>query len=227
MSYAKRCLGTVAFVGRDVNPTEFTSCWGRMIQFLYEYYVEPGTYIHVDESSGSGQIRARNELSVKMQGDWLLQVDTDHTFDPDMALRLLNLMQGGQLDVVTGLYHFKEPPFDPVVFRYIDGKYHPLAGWDRSVKLLSIDAAGAGCLLVRRSVFDRLRTHYNEHPFDPIGPYNTDDFNFFERCRRIGVQSWCAVQVEARHLTRRAIGLADFDSSFCGDAIQTSAQARA
>lgn len=211
--YGRKPIGTIGFIGKESSPIEFTRSWGHLIQFCYEYVVPPCYHLHVDDSVVSGQVGARNELVKKMQGDWLLQLDIDECFDPDLVMRMLQLFEGNKLDVLTGIYHFKSPPHNPVLFQYVDGQYRAVTDWARrdEVRLLPIGAAGGGCLLVRRSVFDRIRAAQKAMPFDMMPPYTTDDFNFFERCRLLGIQCWCAPQIEALHLQSRGYGSKDYD----------------
>lgn len=213
MQQIKQPIGTVAYISQPFVPEPFLWSFAQLLCCSYEYCCPTGGYIHPDHATGSGQILARNELVKKMQGDWLLQIDSDHTFDPDLLVRMLALFETNQLDVLVGLYHMKDPPHNPVLYQYQNGEYKAILNWGQrdTVKLLPIDAAGAGCLLVRRSVFDRIKAEFNCEPFDPCPPFKWDDFNFFERCRRMGIKCWCAPQIEAEHLALRAYGSKDYN----------------
>ena len=213
MQPTKQPLGTVAYIAQPFLPEPFMWSFAQMLCCSNEYACPPGYYIHPEHATGSGQILARNELVKKMQGNWLLQIDSDHTFDPDLLLRMLALFESNKLDVLVGLYHMKEPPHNPVLYQYENGEYKGILNWGRreDVRLMPISAAGAGCLLVRRSVFDRMRQEFKCDPFDPCPPFKWDDFNFFERCRLLGIQCWCAPQIEAKHLAMRAYGSEDYN----------------
>lgn len=211
MIVAKQPMGTIAYIGSKIDEP-FCYSFAQLVAACSEYVCPPGFYVHVDHSPEGNQITARNELVKKMQGQWLLQLDTDETFDPDILVRMLSLFENNHLDVLCARYHYRKPPYNPVLFQYDDGKYKAVLGWDRKdeVKLLPIGAAGAGALLVRRSVFDRIRKEHGEGPFDVFPPYKFDDFNFFERCRVLGIQCWCAPQIEVLHLGMTAYGGNDF-----------------
>lgn len=221
--HGRRPLGTVAYIATPFVPEAFMWSFAQLLTCCAEYVAPNGYYIHPDHATGSGQIIARNELVKKMQGDWLLQIDSDHTFEPDLLLRMLTLFENNKLDVLTGIYHYKQPPHNPVLFQYEDGKYKAILGWDRhdEVKLLPIGAAGGGCLLVRRKVFDRIRNEQNAMPFDQCPPSLYDDFNFFERCRLLGIKCWCAPHVEALHLGIQGYGSADYDAGMFEPASST------
>ncbi len=221
-------LGTVAYIAQPMVLEPFLWSFAQLLCASHEYACPPGFYIHPEHATGSGQIIARNELVKKMQGGWLLQIDSDHTFDPDLLLRMLTLFDGNNLDVLVGLYHMKEPPHNPVLYQYENGEYKGVLNWGsrKDVKLLPIDAAGAGCLLVRRSVFDRIREEFKCDPFDPMPPFKWDDFNFFERCRRLGIKCWCAPQIEAEHLAVRGYGSKDYDPRLFEPASTTMKEVR-
>ena len=145
MQPTKQPIGTVAYIANSRVPEAFAWSFTQLLCCCYEYACPPGTYIHPDHSIGSGQILARNELVKKMQGDWLLQIDSDHTFDPDLLLRMLQLFEGNKLDVLCGIYHMKEPPHNPVLYQYQDGEYKAILNWGQrdEVKLLPIEIGRA------------------------------------------------------------------------------------
>ncbi len=215
MIHARQPLGTVAYISQGSVPEPFCFSFAQLIQCCGEYVAPNGYYIHPDHSTEATQIAARNQLVQKMQGGWLMQIDSDHTFDPDLVLRMLTLFENHKLDVLCGLYHYKQPPHNPVIYQYHEGKYNAILGWGQreEVKLLPIGAAGAGCLLVRRTVFDRIKAEQGAMPFSPFAPFTTDDFSFFERCRVLDIPVHCAPQIECLHLGTTAYGAADYDSN--------------
>ncbi len=225
----KRPVGTIGYISGKMVSEEFMWSLMQMQAMSYEYFLQPGTYLHIDHSTVSGQVIARNELVAKMQGDWLLQLDSDHTFEPDLLFKMMRLFEAQNLDVLTGLYCFREPPHNPVLYQYHDGQYKNIVDWggDGEAQLLPIDAAGAGCLLVRRRVFDKIRAAHDCMPFCQFGKFTTDDFSFFERCRVLGIKSYCAVQVDFRHMGMSKYGIKDFDKRYAVPVILQTAQALA
>jgi len=226
----KRPVGTFAYIAKNIIDEPFGFAFAQLVAASHEYFLQPGTYVHLDRSLGSGQIQARNELVQKFQGDWLLQLDSDHTFDPDLAFRMLQLFEANRLDVLVAPYVYKEMPHNPVIYQYVAGEKDPyknMVSWgtpEMTVRLLPIGAAGAGCLLVRRGVFDRIRSEQGAEPFSPFGKFFTDDFSFFERCRVLGIKCWAAMTVECRHLRMSSVGMDDFDQSYApGNATQNVA----
>ena len=220
--FGKRPAGTIAYLSGAMQLESFGWAYANLLLFSNEY-CPPGMYVHPDHATNSGQINARNELFSRMQGDWLLQLDSDHDFEPDLAIRLLTLFEQHQLDVLCGFYCYKEAPYNPVLFQYAEtnegGEFRGIVDWGgtepgtrkEDIKLLPIAAAGAGCLLVRKSVFERIVKETGKLPFSQPDGYknNYDDFNFFEHCRRLGIKCWCAPHVEAAHLRITGYGMQD------------------
>jgi hypothetical protein len=211
MLYTKRCIGTVAYLGGV--PSVFEEfCWSfaNLVQFNAESLCRPGEFVHYERSRYSFHAGARNELVDKFRGDWLLQLDTDHTFEPDLLYRMLHRMEQYQVDVVTGLYCKRGAPHEPVIFlHHPSGYYAHVADWEGSTPFL-VDAAGGGCLLVKRSVFDRIRDELHIAPF-AISPPLTEDLSFFERLRKLKIPVLCDPRIEARHLNVAPVGLRDYD----------------
>ncbi len=202
MLMMKKTIGTVAYMGGVIEvPEEFCFALMQMLQYSQEYVCGPNDIIHVTRARTSYHSWARNILANQFQGDWLLMLDTDQTFEPDLLARLYATMAQQDLDVVTGLYHYKMPPFAPVIFNWNDktNGFQQIGRYPKDATLIPVDCAGGGCLLVRRRVFDRIKTELKEEPFDILPPWS-EDFSFFARLRKLGIKSWCMPKVEAYHL---------------------------
>ena len=216
-------IGTIAYLGGVMAiPEPFTWAWGNLLTYTKETLCGPNEHIHVDRTKLSLHAYARNELLSRMRGDWILMLDTDLSFEPDLACRLVRLFEVNQLDVLCGIYSYKKPPHFPVVYMHNpDTERHEImADWDRKLDLLPIDSAGAGVLLIRRSVCERITAELHENPFD-MYPGKGEDHSFFMRLRKLGIQAWCAPHVEADHLefmgVRTSVDYippAQFDSRF-------------
>jgi Glycosyl transferase family 2 len=215
----RRPMGTMAYMGGLMAvPEEFCWSWGQMIAFNDHYVCERGEFIHLDKARHSYHSWARNELVERMKGDWLFQVDTDHRFEPDTLARLLYQMNEHNLDVICGIYQFKAKPHSPVLYGWYPQKngseiLAPLKAWKGS--LIEIGAAGAGAMLVKRRVFDRIQDELGERPFDVIGQ-GGEDLAFFHRLRKLKIKAWCDTRVECHHLIAKAIERKDFDPEAMG-----------
>lgn len=198
----EKIIGTIGYMGGVMAvPEPFCWAWGNLLAHSERNMCQPGEHILAERTKLSLHDYGRNELVAKMRGDWLLMLDTDLSFGPDLAARMVRLFELNNLDVLCGIYSYKTPPHYPVVYQYNpEAKRNEiLAGWDRSVTLLQIDSAGAGTLLVRRRVFERIAKEMQQRPFDRIGNKG-EDHSFFERLRTLGIESFCAPHIEADHM---------------------------
>jgi len=218
-------IGTVAYLGGlGFLYEDFAYSFMQMLIYTKEFCCPEGSYVHLDRSISSDRSGSRNVLSQRMMGDWIFFTDSDHGFDPDLLARLLSVFNqirpdGERIDVLAGLYRFRVPPHLPVLFHYDEEtKTHcHIAEVDQSQPVFQISCAGAGCLLVRRNVFDRIREELHENPFDEKPPLS-EDFSFFNRLRDLGIKAYVAPQIKSDHLLVKRIT----DEDYKGDEIWAS-----
>lgn len=208
-----RPIGTVAYLGGLPALLEpFTWAWGQLIQYSSEYLCAPGEYLHLDHATISLHDAARNGLAAAFLGDWLVMLDTDHTFEPDLLVRLLTHANAHQVDVATALYRHRAWPGSPVMYQWDDrGMALPIGDWDRTgtVTAVEIGSAGCGCCFIRRAVFDRIAAELQESPFTRVGGYG-EDHAFFRRCFRLGIPVYAFPAIEAPHLAIVPQRIADY-----------------
>jgi glycosyltransferase involved in cell wall biosynthesis len=213
--FRNKTIGTIGYMGGILSvPEPFCWSWTQMIQYNKEYLATPGQDVFYTRATISFHVAARNYLVDNMMGDWLLMLDTDHVFEPDIAVRMLHMMNKHDVDVLTGLYQFRNAPHSPVLFTISDdGKTLSAIGdWDPGVELLQVGSAGGGCLMVRRKVYDRIRDELKCGPFDISYPFS-EDHSFFFRLNTLGIKAYCALNIKANHLGYKEIGLDDYDKS--------------
>lgn len=91
--------------------------------------------------------------------EWLWWIDTDNPPQPGMATRLLGVGK----TLVSGLYYSNWDDTKPIAYvRAETGAYNrmdDISVWERG-EILPRDAAGAGCLMTHRSVYDDIRSNY-------------------------------------------------------------------
>ncbi len=92
--------------------------------------------------------------------EWMAFLDDDHTFHPDLLMKMLGAMYEHNLDVLTALYLRKIPPFDPVWFAQIGDsggeRRYQMGDLKRARKvgnIIPVDGTGGGFLVVRKNVF--------------------------------------------------------------------------
>jgi len=197
-----RIIGTIGYMGGVMAvPEPFCCSWGNLCVYSEAALCGENEHIHFDRAKVSLHDFARHELIRRMQGDWVLMLDTDLSFEPDFAARLVRLFEVNQLDVLCGIYSYKVPPHYPVLYQHNPetNRVEIMADWDPQAQLQSVDSAGAGCLLIRRRILERITSELKENPFDRYGTKG-EDHSFFDRLRKLGITAWCAPHVEADHL---------------------------
>ena len=98
-----------------------------------------------------------NEGVRQMHGDWVWFLGDDHTFEPDLLLKLL----ARQVDVVMPVVPRRDPPFVPVLMHGPLGDYMTRYSWtelpiEGLFTLPKGDSAGQAGALVRKDVLDKL-----------------------------------------------------------------------
>ena len=217
MRQQSKAIGTVALMGGiPTIPTPFLWAWTQMLQFNAEN-MGP---IHYMRTTTSFHATARNQIVDQMKGDWVLMLDTDNEFAPDLLYRMLKRVEQHDIDVLTGLYQFKSYPYGPVLYNWDqNGVPNKITGFQAQptdqFNYFPVDVAGAGALFVKLSVFERILSELKENPFDIIPPLG-EDFSFFKRLQKLGIKAWCDPALHVGHLSYRAVTLNDFDKSAYG-----------
>lgn len=213
MILGRKIIGTCAYMGGVMSlPEPFVHSWTQMLQYNYEY-LGPIKY---DKATVSYHSFARNSLVDNMQGDWLLQLDTDITFEPDLLARMLHKADKFGVGVLAALYLYKSPPHPPVAYNF-DPKAkekHILGDWQKDADLIPLKSAGAAALLVRRSVFDKIKSELQQSPFDIYSKDNTplsEDHSFFERCWKLKIPTYTAPDLWVNHLMYKELTEKDYN----------------
>lgn len=139
---------------------------------------------------------AITQTAIDNEAEWVLFLDDDHILRSDTLMRLLD---SGK-DVISAHYVRRQEPFNSVL---LDNPREDLFLWkdvapaDKGI--ISVDAAGAGCLLVRKNVLHALKP-----PYWTLGQVNPaswgDDLDFCRRIRQAGFEVYCDLDSHIGHL---------------------------
>jgi hypothetical protein len=163
------------------------------------------TDVRVISSQGFPIDTARNEVCRLFldedNGDYLLFLDADMKHPATLPHRLV----GHQLDVVTARYQMRKPPFHTVAMRKVGDGPNDYKSISESSGLVPIDAAGAGALLIRRSVLEAIRRTEGDNWFQyQTGPNGlrtvSEDMWFFECAKRAGIQAYADLDCVCTHV---------------------------
>jgi hypothetical protein len=171
----------------------------------------------------------RNEMVKKFlafgKAEWLLMVDSDMVFMPDLVEKLLRNADPETAPIVGGLcfgfdekgevqptlYGFVGGPDDPQVVRYHE--------WPPDT-MMQVAATGAAALLVHRGVFERMRDF--QHPSRPgklgfndaypwfqelehNGRPVSEDIGFCWRAGLLGIPIYVDTSVQIGHVKQRVL----------------------
>jgi hypothetical protein len=148
---------------------------------------------------------ARNEICRLFldndNGDYLLFLDADMKHPPSLAHRLVS----HRLPLVTARYQMRKPPFHTVAMRKTGAGPHDYKSIDDTSGLVAVDAAGAGALLIHRSVLEKIREAEGDNWFQyQVGPNGlrtvSEDMWFFEKAKAAGIQAYADMDCVCTHI---------------------------
>ena len=190
----------------NITPDTFKSLWDMdkgghecLFEFVRGY----------DCASARNNIMS---LAKELDADYLMMVDSDVTVPRDA---LVNLMEH-DVDVVMGYYAHRNRENDPTTktnvckrgeFNYTNqyhgGELHALA--DQGRILERIHGGGMGCILIKRTVYDRIPYPWFDwvNYRDANHSLLSEDLYFCELCREWKVKIYCDTRVSCGHLMRR------------------------
>jgi glycosyltransferase involved in cell wall biosynthesis len=137
--------------------------------------------------------------------DVLVMLDNDHDHGDDTVERLA---QVGNVGVVSALCRRRGDAFDAMIYRRnkTTGLLDQIAQWPENT-VIPVDMGGAGAIAVRRWVFDRLHTKYNQKYWLWRYSYNDnssdrpgEEIYFWRMCEEAGIPTACHTGVVCPHL---------------------------
>jgi GT2 family glycosyltransferase len=176
--------------------------------YNYEYLCQPTQKIYYGEATISDHSFARDSLIEDMKGDWILMLDTDISFEPDIAARMLSKMEKHNIEVLIGLYPYKGNTPAPVAYGYNkkERRRFVIGDWDKTKDIIEIHSAGAGCLMIRKTAVDKIKKDLKTSLFAHLGAYSEDN-SFFERLHKVGIKAYFSPTIMVEHLVYRKISL--------------------
>lgn len=195
---------------------EFTRSIGAVTAYSLSHEVPlVGALPHV---SGPRIAAGRNHLVnsfLATEAEWLFMVDDDMSFDGDVLERFLKVADPVKAPIVGGLtFGTGRDGIFPTLFRVDPEVQGPVRmdSWplDPNSSLVEVDATGAACLFVHRSVFEKMGEQYG-------GPWkwfqetalggNTvgEDMTFCLRARALGFPIVVDTSIKFGHVKPRVI----------------------
>lgn len=152
----------------------------------------------IDWRIGADRGRSRNSLvaaSLERGSEWIMFLDDDHSFPPDILLRLLARDQ----PVVASLYLQRTDPFLPLAYvKKEEMSYWPLdleTGEHGPHDLVPVIGAGTGGMLIRSEVFHQLDPPWFVHTTQ-----QSEDLFFCDRCVEAGIPMFVDLSARLGHI---------------------------
>ena len=135
-------------------------------------------------------------------------VDHDMEFPPNLLPKLLSTDE----DIIGGMYYYKQMPLDPML-KYFkpDGEWTPKIE-ESTLKeipneIFEIAATGGGMLLVKMSVFNKIKRPYFAMEQDEFGKRSmTEDCGFFIKAQAKGYKVMCDPTIRIGHVGNYTYG---------------------
>lgn len=176
-SIQAECSMTMAQIVREYPYIDYYTFIGRPTDYIRNYvvreFLKRETYTH------------------------LFMVDSDEAIPIDTVERLLKL----DAPLATGCYPAKCGTSIKWALAYkgTDGHYRLIDKLTDSSAPFAVDAGGAGCLLIRRDVFDKVTYPWFRWIENDDGTQMSEDIHFFDKCVNAGIRCIADPTVLVRH----------------------------
>jgi hypothetical protein len=173
---------------------------------------------------------ARNVLAetfLKSPTEWLFWMDSDMVFPPDTLVKLFQVAEKKDAKLVTGVYYQRKGENMPCIWsRGQQTETGELTGMGTAKGLANkyagsflvidpnkkepfeVHAAGFGCVIVHRAVFEIMDRPW----FRFLKDICSEDFYFFVNAQDLGFKVWAEPTIDLRHLgDAPLIGKEDFN----------------
>lgn len=172
-----------------------TAAWAGGFRNL----IVPGSFTFL---SGMPFDMARNTACKKLievGWEWLFFLDDDTIPPPDAIIRLMKHQQ----PIVSGLYYRRNNPICPVMLRDVPGGGRQWITEYPKDSLIQVDFVGSGCMLIHRSVLDKVPYPWFDWRVDrydlPENERMSEDFAFCLEARKVGYKVIVDTLIICRH----------------------------
>lgn len=204
----------------DSMPSEFIECLGKMRK--------PGE-TEIRFLRGSLVYDARNQLmdyALKKGGfDYMLWLDSDMTFEPDLMERMIESL--GDKQMLTGLCFGRRPPFRPCIFSKMELVQRGI-GWEPVTEnmfdyprdsIFEVEACGFACVLQKMDMLEAMSVY--GVPFFPVAGLG-EDLSFCYRAKKLDYSIWCDSSIKLGHLMKISMDEATRDMMISDGMISNS-----
>lgn len=156
---------------------------------------------------GSLVYNARNNLArqaIKAEADYVLWLDSDMVFSPDMLQRMMKVSKENDIDFLTGLCFRRKPPYTPCLFDKLE-RLENGAGASYTALMsvpdgrFKVGGCGFAGVLMTTDVILSVSAKFGGRMFDPLPGFG-EDVAFCWRARQCGYDIWCDSEIELGHV---------------------------
>ncbi len=142
---------------------------------------------------------SRNAIAETFTGDWLAMIDDDHVYHPKMLVTLVRHLEDPRVDIVTPLIMRRRFPHPNVLVLASDdpAKPHEMRQLVLNAAeggLREVHGAGAGVMVLRRRVFERV-----PKPWFEWGR-TSEDYALCLKARSAGCRIYCDLDTRVGHI---------------------------
>lgn len=215
----------IAIPCMDYIEADFVECLTALLQ----YPENPGE-VDIKYLKASLVYDARNQLvryALEKGGyDYILWLDSDMTFEPDLLARLMKDMEteeGQKRQAVTGLCFGRRPPFKPCIYKAMDVQQQGQMIYPKCEnyfeyprdQIFEVAACGFACVLMRMDVLEAMGIY--GVPFFPVGGLG-EDLTFCWRAKKLDIKFHCDSRLKIGHIMRIHVDEDFRDNVFQGSA---------
>lgn len=154
---------------------------------------------------GSLVYMARNNLArqaIKSEADWVLWLDSDMVFQPDLLQRMLAVCTENDIDFLTATCFRRKPPYTPCLFDRLQ-KIGRGASYTALLSVpdgrFKVEGCGFAGVLLSTDVLLSVAAKFDGRMFDPMDGFG-EDVAFCWRARQCGYDIWCDSSIEMGHV---------------------------
>jgi hypothetical protein len=199
-----------AITANHTIPTQFMEKFEKFAEYNRKFFDVNVNVIenYIIDEGRNQQITFAKSMAVKP--DYVFFIDADNTFKYDTLLKLVEANK----PVVSGIYFQRNKPYYPVAFKNNKLKIAEFFTEFRKGKLEEVDYVGAGCLLVKMKVLNKMKYPYwymyrNIKSMSTIG----EDIVFCGLIKNLGYKIYLHCGTEVGHIGGKMIDISDWEQT--------------
>lgn len=154
---------------------------------------------------GSLVYNARNNLArqaIKSEADWVIWLDSDMVFGPDLLNRMLKVCKENGIDFLTAVCFRRKAPYTPCLFDRLE-KIDKGASYTALLSVpegrFKVGGCGFAGVLMSTDVLISVASKFEGRMFDPMDGFG-EDVSFCWRARQCGYDIWADSEIELGHV---------------------------